>query len=449
MREFRGVTVDAMELLRGLGQLEHLRARARTIDGEDIGGALSANELRAVWVSGKGLKADLPSFLLGSENVLAEFLPRVLALPGVVMPITSQMRAWSIEDFEDGGICDEKPLSNAAALGFVGLIIGELFTTVGFDVDLRLMGMDGVRRTLSFVCAQAVVRGWRHEALAKLVDRWLEASVLTANETKLPAAIQVADMCGFLCAFSESGEHGDSLAQELASQIRAWTRRRSNSSQSDLLRDTLPQVVHELAGVNGREKRYDLIMGALDQSLFDDARHPLERGFLISLIEPGSLEFLDLAYRADSHGGAVAIAYCVCATILGKEASLRSYNGFGWTVLNHGFLLREGTPVDISIAELRVLHNARRTAPIPFRTRSPWLIDVELAPMVIGSFGNVAKRRASSQRVQEQPALSERDELLRERLAAALRALDDAYDLVRGRGPGQDGKASMQRRQRR
>lgn len=448
MKEFRSINIDAGELVRSLGRLGELRARARPIEGEELGRSLSQNEVRAVWSSSRGLYADLPSILLGSESALANFLPRMLALPGAVTPVTSFMKVWLIEDFKDSNVFGEKPLSNVAALGFVGLIIGELITTIGSDADLRFMGIDGVRRTLSFVCAQAVIRGWRNKSLATLVERWLEASALTANEVNTPVLIQIANMCGFLQALSDLGELEDSAPQALAYQVQYWVEGQKDLNQRDLLRRSLPQVAHALTGVSSREKRYDVVMEVLAQSSSDEMRNPLEQGFLISLIEPGSLEFLELAKRADP-SGSVAIAYCACAAILGKEATLRTFNGFGWTVLNQGLRFDADMPMDISIAELRILHSARRNAPILFRTRSPWLVDVELAPMVTGSFGNVAKRRASSQRAEEESGAAEREELLRENLVTAMRALENAYGVIQSKKPGQDSKASMQRRQRR
>lgn len=449
MKEFRSIDIDAGELVRSLGRLAELRVHARLVEGKDIGRPLSQNEVRAVWSNSKGLNANLPSVLLSTESVLANFLPRMLALPGVVTPVTSLMRAWLIEDFRSSNIYGERPLSNVAALGFVGLIMGELKTTVGSDTDLRLMGMDSVRRTLSFVCAQAVIKGWRNKSLAIIVGRWLEASALTANEANVAAQVQIANVCGFLQVLSDLGEDEEFSPQTLAHRIQSWVEEQNGLNQGDLLQCSPPQVAHALMGVSSREKRYDAIMEVLNQSKSAGGLSPLEHGFLISLIEPGSFEFLEMAKRADPSSGSVATAYCVCAAILGKEATLSKFSGFGWTVLNHALRFGVDMAMDISIAELRILHNTRRSAPILFRTRSPWLVDVELAPMVTGSFGNVARRRASSQRAEEESGADQRDESLRESLATALRALEDAYDVLQRKKPRQNSKISKQRQQSR
>ncbi|WP_122425035.1 hypothetical protein [Pseudomonas viridiflava] len=441
MKKFRFVNVDAGELVRGLGRMGDLRAKARAINIADFGRPLSMNDVRVIWEESSGPNADLPSILVASEDVLGNLLPRMLALPSAVVPVTSFMNTWAIEDFAEREVFDKKPLSNVAALGFVGLIIGELLTVTGSNADLRLMGMDGVRRTLSFVCAQAVLRGGYGASLVTIVDRWLEASALTANEVNHSALAQILYLCEFLQNLSARGNFDGAASENLAHQIQLWIERYDDPNARDLLQRSLPQVVLELRGISSREKRYDLVMEELQRSAFGKSVNPLKQGFLISLIDPGSFEFLELAKQA-SPDGSVATAYFVCAVILGKESALRNFNGFGWTVFNHGLQFNTEMPMDISIVELRILHDGRRSSPIPFRTRSPWLIDVELAPMVIGSFGNLAKRKASSHRAQEASDAVEREEVIRNNLMTAMRALEDAYGVIQGRRPRQDIKQS-------
>lgn len=447
MNAFRSIDIDAADLLRSLGRMGELRGRARAAKADALGHSLPQDAVRVLWTGNERLTTDMPSILLGSVSVLSNLLPRMLAIPGVAMPITAHLKAWLIEDFSDGQVREEKPLSSAAALGFVGLIVSELKATIGPDADLRLIGMDSVRRTLSYVCAQAVIKGWRRESLAMIMERWLEASALTANEANVSALIPMVEFSGFLQALSELGENEDASAHALAHRVQTWVDAQGGLTQPDLLEGSLYQFTQTLSGVGSREARYDAIMGAMDQGkVASETRHPLERGFLISLIEPGSFDFLDLAKRLDT-SGAVAAAYCLCAAILGGESTFGKFSGFGRSVFTHGLQVELEAPVDISLPELRILHNMRRDAPIAFRTRSPLLVDVELAPMVAGSFGNLARRKASSHRVEEAGEAAEREELVRERLMTALRALDEAYGVLQGRRPRMDRKPGTQRRQ--
>lgn len=441
MTEVRSIDIDAAELVRNLSRMDELRRTARPVDDEDAGRPLAQKSLRALWSTSKSLSTDLPSVILGSENAISDLLPRILALPGVVTPITSLMKVWLIDDFRLSTPYNQKTLSNVATLGFIGLIVAELKATIGPDADLRLMGMDGVRRTLAFVCAQAVMKGWRHESMATIVQRWVEASTLTANEISVETLVPIANICGFLQALSEFGDVEAPVSESLAHLVQSWVDAQHSELQPDLLVRSLPAYARSLSRIGGREQRYDAVMEMLAQSKsFAKPNHPLEHGFLLSLIEPGSFDFFELARRADSNGWAVAAAYCACAAILGKEATLAKFSGFGWSVINDGIDAGIDSPMDISISELRVLHNARRGAPIAFRTRSPFLVDVELAPRVVGSFGNVARRKSMSRKVEEDSDMAERDELLRERFITALRALEDAYGLLEGRRPRTDRK---------
>ena len=447
MNEFRSIDIDAADLIRSLGHMGELRGRARVAKADTLGHSLPHDAVRALWTANKQFTSDMPSILVGSSSVLANLLPRMLSIPGVAMPVTAHMKAWLIEDFSDGPAREEKPLNSPAALGFVGLIVSELKTTIGPDVDLRLIGMDSVRRTLSYVCAQAVMKGWRRESLAKIMERWLVASALTANEANVSALTPLVEFSGFLQALSELGEVEDASALALAHRVQSWVDAQGGLAQPDLLEGPLSQFVRSLSGVGSRQARYDAIMGAMDQGkVSSETRHPLERGFLISLIEPGSFDFLDLANRIDA-SGAVAPAYCLCAAILGREGTFGKFSGFGWSVFTHGLQGELEAPVDISLPELRILHNMRRDAPIAFRTRSPLLVDVELAPMVAGSFGNLARRRVSPHRVEEEGEAAKREEFVRERLLTALRALDEAYGVLQGKGPRVDRKLGTPRRQ--
>ncbi|VVM43636.1 hypothetical protein [Pseudomonas fluorescens] len=430
MKRFRNVNVEAGDLVRALSRPRELKDTSYLIRDFELGAPLAPNQVRILWVDDYNINNDVPSIIVTSRENISSLLPRLLALPSAVTPVTSAMKAWAVEDFGCENPYEFKQLDATRALGFVGLIIGELTSLISSEADLRTMGMDSVRRTLSFVCAQAIIRGWQGKSLSGLAERWLEASEITENEVNFTTVTNILSLSDFLRTLSDSSEGKEASSEILGHQIQAWLERQIDWGQRDLLQRTIPQITRELRAVSSREKRYDIVMDALGSSN-DKSRSPLELGFLISLIELGSFEFLDLARSMDSSGLVVA-AYCAFAVMLGRESALRNFNGFGWTVLNQGLQLNSEVTSDISIGELRILLDRRRSAPLPFRTRSPWLIDVELAPMIVGSFANVAKRKASSQRTQETSEAIEREEALRGSLMIAMRALEEACGIVEG-----------------
>jgi hypothetical protein len=428
MRNFRYADIDARDLVRGLTRSAKMRDFSPVIHGDEIGRRLTSGAVRVLWSVDSPKHLDYPTILIGPEETLSSFLPKMLAVPGTALPATSLMRTWFTNDVENVDVFFSEELSPLFSRAFVGLMIGELMATAGPEIDLAVMGMDSVRRTLSFVCAQALMRGWKTKSLSTLVDRWQEASELTSNEIKHEACSLIAQLFEFLRAIPLDNSATRLEPDALARTIDLWIYSVGlHQFQGDFLRSSLVEVADSLQGEKSRERRFDAITAALQHDSLRQM-HPLVHGFLLSLIEPGSLEFLEMAKNADRHGLA-AIAYCLCAGLLGKDETLRAFNGFGLTVLNQGFRADVAVPVDMSIAELRILNDPRRKTPIRYRTRSAWLIDVELAPMISGSFGNVAKRR-SSQSSGVESQTSARVERVRESLMEAMRALENAYGAI-------------------
>ncbi|MGE8062387.1 hypothetical protein [Pseudomonas sp. NPDC089547] len=428
MKKFQGVDVEHSELLRILSRPGEAKARSYSLTSSEFGGYLSASQLRVLWENDKWQESDAPSIVIGNSYDVSNILPRLLALPSAVMPVTSITKFWNVEDFSISNPFDIKSLEKTTALGFVGLIIGELTSLISSVDELRTMGMDSVRRTLSFVCAQSIIRGWKGKSLARLADRWLEASVLTDNEVNPSAIANIVSVSDFLCTLSDS-VHFESISPEVLGQrIQLWLEAQKHRDQRDLLKRSVPQIARELRSVSSREKRYDIVMEAL-QSSVGGVYSALEQGFLISLIEPGSFEFVNLAKSMDP-AGLVMTAYGAFVVMLGNDSALRNFNGFGGVVLRQAFQQNTDVNSDISIEELNILLNKRRSAPLQFRTRSPWLIEVEIAPMVVGCFANVARRKASSQRTLEASEAIERQEALRGKLITAMRALEDVYGIV-------------------
>ncbi|WP_133167873.1 hypothetical protein [Burkholderia gladioli] len=442
MKEFDVLDIYAKDLIRGLSRLDKVRAEARLANVRDIGFALSEDNIRVLWRAERQQQAKLPAILIGAESTFANLLPKMLALPGALAPITSFMKAWSLDDVRDVDVFSEEPLTDIGSRGFIGLIVGELMATAGPDVDLDLMGMDSVRRTLSFVCAQAMMKGRRRKPLISIVERWIEASTLTSNEVKVELHGVIADLCEFFRSLLLTIEGPYISARTLALRIDAWIEKR-HTGQEDFLRTPLSEIVNRLEKTKSRENRFDIAMEALNNS-----PNPLAHGFLISLIEPGSMEFLDLAKRVDRHGCA-AIAYCLCIAILEENLILRAFNGFGLIISQQGLRPDVDVSTDISIAELRIFHDSRRTPPMRFRTRSPWLIDVELAPMISGSFGNVTKRRNSAHSNDAEAQALARISRVREGLMTAMRALEKTYGIIDEQQPSQEGTGSARKGLRR
>lgn len=432
MKNIRCLDILPTDFIRTLNRIGELRSSATPIISEAIE-LKTPDMLRVIWPETNGLTNDTPIAIVGNEVIIADLLPRILALPGIALPITALIRTWQSEDFAIGASLRATPLNDISTLGFIGLIIAELRATIGPDVDLKLMGIDSVRRTLSFVCAQAISRGWTHQTLGAIVKRWFETKLLTENE-KIPAMlIHVEEYSGFLQQLEQRVAKND-IRERLAIEIQSWISLKKAGENKNGSARLISQVIKALKGVQSRELRYDIIIAAIHQTAESvDPLEPLEHGFLLSLIEPGSLDFLDLAQRSGPNSIAISAAYCIFAAILGGNATLGQFSAFGWNIVRNSNSFSVDMPFDISLSELRILNDTRRPTTMTFRTRSPALIDVELAPTVSGSFGNPNRRRNSTAKAEDMKIEDDRQEILRESVAAAINALEVASRVLQGK----------------
>jgi hypothetical protein len=441
MKSFLALDISESEVASILTSGERAAAKAMPADWDDLSRALGEGAVRAVWDSSSHMPS-LPRALIGSSNVLRKTLVRILALPGGIRPISSIVRTWDIDDlheFDTKAGLEPEPSVVAA---FVGVIIGELTLAAGQDFDLQRAGIDVVRRTFSYSCAQGAFRGCRGSAILDISRRWLEVSALLGISRNGSTIDSAAKICEFVIR-SLSRHEGDVSPMSLAQLIGSWRRGDSDMRQPDLLDSphSLTNLVEDTR-TRSREARVTFIEAALASFREMGPGYYLEKGFVLSLIEPGSFDFIEFANSHDDGNGAVVLAYSMCSGVLGGAATLSKYRGFGLNLyLNglraHPFFDSSG---DISYTELGIMLDTARESHMEFRTRTPSTVDVELFPLVAASFANVNRRRHS-----EAPAEAQAEvEDLKERMAFALRAIEAAQAAL---SPGHgDTKSSSNRR---
>ncbi|CUJ53590.1 hypothetical protein [Achromobacter xylosoxidans] len=442
MKSLRYRDFSEIDFIRALSKEQRLPLQAQTTSLHDLAHDLRADRVRAVWEEYTPT-TGLPTFLIANQETLKSTLERLVALPGGISPLTSIVRAWDIDDLGLMGTSLDV-ITPVLASAFVGLIHGELLRAIGKEADFRHMGLDIVRRTLSFTCAQATAKGYPEIALATVASRWLEVSQLTGNSRVTSTALATANLCAFASTACNVKESPPST-YELAQLIQSWLNINSTRSQRALLpSDSLLEQVAFFASDSSREARAEAIDAALSK-IVERRGSALELGFLISLIDPGSFEFFDYASRYDNGDGSVALAYSMFAGILGGPATLGKFRGFGMNVYVNGLGQNSTFDNDIALAEIRILNDALRRSSIDFRTRSPSTIDVELMPGVSGSFFNGMRRKQGHV---PQQAIQLEVESLRKRLAYVKQALDAAYAVLDDADTRLEKKAHGNRRQK-
>ncbi|MDF3822247.1 hypothetical protein P3G55_20255 [Leptospira sp. 96542] len=421
MIKYLAIDFPARDAFRSLVRPDDLFNKGRSIEPDRISQELREDELRMLWgVEGGGL--GIPLAIIGQRDNLEDLLPRLLSQPGTVEPVTSVMRAWDIRDLERLPFDAQRSLNSFVAAGIVGLLIAEIQIAGGQSLDLRRCGLDVSRRTLTFTCGTAWALGMAPDDLPELIRRWLEVSEFIGSTRSLEVVSTIGSLWGFLMSLAEQTPPSWEVSpQELGQYIHRWRATLDDRSQGDLLLSNLLDTTAELMRLS-RESRYSAIVQLLDSG---NSLSALECGFLISLIDPGSFDFFELANKHSNDADGAVFAYSLCAGILGGKSTLGRFNGFGANVLLKGFAVAPQLNVDISLHELRIIRKIASESYMDFRSRSPSILDVEILPRVVASFSyGSAKRSGASTR---STGISEEHI---SHLEEALRALDFASSVL-------------------
>lgn len=423
MTSYQAIDLPEKDLIRSMGRLEELLKKARAVDELEITHDLRDDSLRIVWDSSTpGLAA--PRAIIGRRQTLDSLLPRLLSQPGAFEPVTSVTRTWEIADLQQM-TSGKRTLQSFFAAGIIGLMIGEIQITGGGSVDIRRCGLDLCRRTLTFTLGSAYALGASEETLPELVHRWFEVSDLAGSERNFETGRLVGELFGFLIAVADHGTKSWDLSpHELGSFLGQWHKAVDSRDQPDLLTADITDTSSDLIRLS-REARYGAIVQLLEAGKSGGRQlGPLERGFLVSLIDPGSFDFFDLASMHDDEVGSTVLAYALCAGILGGRSTVARFNGFGAHVLLKGLAVADQLNVDISLHELRIARRVAADKLMEFRTRNASAIDVEIFPRVVASFVYGSKRTSSTT---TQPSMSDSDVA---HVDEALRALDFAVTVL-------------------
>lgn len=416
--------VPEKDLIRWMGRMDELLKKAKAVDEFEIAQGLRDDYLRIVWdASTSGLVA--PRAIIGRRQALDSLLPRLLSQPGAFEPVTSVIRTWDIADLRQM-TPGTRALDSYYVAGFIGLLIGEIQIAGGGNVDIRRCGLDLCRRTLTFTLGSACALGASEEALPEMIHRWFEVSDLVGSDRNFEIGRLVGELFGFLIAVADHGSKLWDLApEELGGFVGQWNRSVDSRHQADLLTTDIRDASSDLMRLS-REDRYGTIMQMLEAGKSGGRRlSPLERGYLVSLIDPGSFDFFDLAAMHDDEIGSTVLAYALCAGILGGKSTIARFNGFGAHVLQKGLAVADHLNVDISLHELRIARRLAADKSMDFRTRNSSALDVEIFPRVVASFVYGSVKRTSS--APKQPSMSEADVA---HVDEALRALDFAVTVL-------------------
>lgn len=385
-----------------------LRANAAPINKKSVAFSdkpwsdLASGKCAVFWAKNENFALSAPMILVADKKSLDVILPKLMAIPGKLSPVTAFCRVWDKSSATQFTERMRPKLDEVALCGFVGLMIAEILTRHGSELDLRRFGIGMVARLFSHSCAQLLFAGGRESELNRLGLDWLEAAYLTRNEVDKSLVSTLTFLNNFLLSEILDKPSFDGSANRLGDAIDNWGEQQTDLFSNRFIGMQFKTVANDVRSMP-RELRFahieKLIMdlrrysGAENQFIID-----LQCGYLLSLIDPTSLAFLDMAFNVDDRRGYVACAYAMCTGLLGGSSFLWLGEGFGINVLSSTLYGKDdllNSHPDVSLDELRLLRNKIGEGGFEFRTEYPSVVQVELQPDVTGSFSNGARRESA------------------------------------------------------
>lgn len=329
----------------------------------------------------------IPYALVAEPEVLRRVLPKLMALPSLAAPVTSLFRAWDIDDVHAFNRRRPLGLGQGRLEAFVGLMVGELTSRIGPQLDLKALSSSSLRRTLAYALTTLHLAGAADREVDVAIRNWGHVAELTQNQID-PALIGVlARLSSFVQELPPTPRFNE---YQLGNSLRDWAYRRDGGDP--IFGHVLGQAISELGALKdvSREKRFDALMSltqTVQRSGADGTGSAqIVAGYLLSLIEPGSLDFLPLSYEMEEAlgGPGIACSYAMCAALMsGKEFLMRG-SGLGIHIALSG--LQQSRMPDISYQELQILARSAAIGDLSLRTSVPSLLEVELLPEITAAF---------------------------------------------------------------
>ena len=426
--------IDASDLLRAFVRTEAL-SDSNALRHDDQWTDLGRDRCAFVWNERPDEFRTKPTLLVAETSVLSKVLPQLMAIPGSLSPITAFCRIWNADSARLAATRKRPRPSSFVLGGFVGLLVAELYVRNGREVDFRRIGMSQVSRLFSCSISRLTLLGGDVRESDRLLAAWLDAVNITSNQVNVDYLRMVTQLVAFIHQILLS-DIFDGKPTTLGAAIDGAMNPRTDLFETSTSQGGLSSLASELKPMS-REARLTVIERAIEnirrsRAAEDRFIADLVCGFLLSLIDPGSVDHMDVALTLDGNVGYVAAAYCMCAGLMGGDRFLWKYDGFGLAVVasdrwkTDSFL---GSSPDLCLDELKILKGRISAGGFDFRTQYPAAVEVELVPDVTGCFPNGARREASPSRIDQ--AVSVRLDRI-DQLANELRmAVDEFRDDLR------------------
>ncbi len=404
------------------------------VQGEDI---------ILVWQKSPSERFVLPSAVIVAEGGVPDFIAWISTYFKHLRPFTAQCRVLTPSLARLAEQAHQSPPMHDVKSADIGLILAEVIAYSASRTDVKKLPLSAYVRTLSF----AFAKGLKHynqvyrdqEGVFSQIEKgWLSARKCLQQQSLGLSSGRISDVWEIVrCAVSPRESQSNSVVNRLLLDAlqgvlidgrvprSIWTKLYGRSKKIVALFEVLEGPRED------RVKAVEVEVKSLVNGLEKNREHQaFLLGYLVSRIQPGSLDHFSLLFPVLSTCPESLLWYGACAGLT-PETSVANYgSGLGWLLkreIERPVHWLSSPTCDIALTEMEVLLRNRDSAKFDLRTLTTGVLNVEVFPLISANFkwyeyGHVQ----GSDRSPHQSEMFEDDARTRKELGEMLRRIDES-----------------------
>lgn len=414
------------------------------------------DEAALVWEGTVNNLRPYPRVMLSSPRMRRDIFALLGASTDFPKPFSAYCRALSFDDLLGVIKPSDYLVDDTALEGIsVGLILAEALLRGGDRIEFSNLTPGSCQRTLSFVLGSACLHRYGFSAVDSALENWKSTSNALGHseDEKIFSVLRQVWTTVHATFIGRTAKTGDAIDSDLKivadflSGLFARNKTSTNNAWGRLLDAAETKAIDLDLSQQTREQRakflQDFILEAAERTNRWDSAKSFLAGYLANQIAPGSMEHRSILHAIAPFAPAALLWYGVCAGVSQSKELFQVGGGLGLRVardLSKKVDLLSLPEADIAFEEFREIISMRRGADLGIRTLAPNLIEVELIPLVSGTF------RLNAAESRERPigndllgfADSNQHLELRQKLASDLQSVIERLTFLRDEVAGND-----------
>jgi len=357
------------------------------------------DEFVMIWDRNPSVEFSIPQVVVINENSTIDFLAWVTTYFRQIRPFTSQCRVLSPTYAKMLLQKDHETINTNVNTAIIGLILAEGVAYSVGRTDLNRLPFSAFARTLCFSLAKGS-QNYIHTfadmglILEEIRNGWATARELVNQPSLILSSSEIREVFEIVNGvvdkdtFQHPKVKYDLVLVEAIKGLKESGRipnavlaKISESSQAGI------SIFREMDGP--RETRVKAVEGIIRELVIGPIETKRRRaflaGYIVSLVQPGSLDHFPLLSSAITDLPECFLWYGACAGLI-QESSVDNYaNGLGWLLrreLERTSFCLDRPRCDIALSEMIVLLKNREEINLNIRTLTSGTLEVEIFPLV-------------------------------------------------------------------